>query len=67
MSLVEWSQPQDLECWIRRGLDFVCEACPCGETRLFVVGDYIIAECPHIVIRLDADGVTDIHGIGIRQ
>ena len=51
----------------RYGFEYVCECCPCGETILFAVDDYLIAECPHVVMQLEAGRVVGIHSLGTRQ
>ena len=69
MNQFEFSELQDPTHFypIRAGMQFVCDACPCGETRLFVLGACIVAECEHIVMQIDNSEVIAIHSLGVRQ
>ena len=69
MSLVAWSQRSDPTSFypVMNGTQYVCEACPCGETSLYAHNEAVVAECPHCVLILRDGKLDEVHSLGARH
>lgn len=66
--MIQWSWMNDPKSFeVRSGTSFICEICPCGESKLSVEGEFLITECDHVKMWITNQSVARIESKGIRH